>query len=51
MNQLCNGKQIYRSEKESKRIRNGREKYGASNLRIYECPDCHGYHLTNDRFK
>lgn len=49
MNQYCDGKQIYTSKKFAKAIRNGRERHGARELRIYECPKCYGYHLTASR--
>lgn len=46
----CSGKQAYRSMSEATRVRNTRERYGASKLRIYECSDCHGFHLTSQTY-
>lgn len=42
---MCNGKRRYASETEAKHVRNVRE-HGSSELRIYFCDWCFGYHLT-----
>ena len=44
---LCN-KNRYKSEHEAKRVKISAEKQRSVRLRIYLCPDCHGWHLTSD---
>lgn len=41
----CNGKRVYRSIKEAKRVRNTRG-HATGGLRVYYCKWCHGFHLT-----
>ncbi len=43
--QECNGKRIYRSVHEAKRVRNARG-HAVKNLRVYYCKWCYGFHLT-----
>jgi hypothetical protein len=35
------------SKKEAATLRNSRMNHGTAWLRIYECPDCGGWHLTH----
>lgn len=48
MNEYCNGKVRYESEKAAKKMRNIRGK-SVENLRVYYHDLCHGYHLTKER--
>lgn len=41
----CGGKNIY-SKREAERVKAGIGRGRRKDLRIYECPNCHGYHLT-----
>lgn len=45
---MCNGKRTYSSEKQAKKVRNIRE-YDVSFLRVYQCDECFGWHLTKQR--
>lgn len=42
----CNGKNVYDSEKEAKKARSRVYKQRSVKLRVYQCPDCHKWHLT-----
>ena len=42
------GKRRYKSEKEVLKVRASIYKQRTTKLRIYECPDCGGWHLTSE---
>ena len=46
MKQTCHGKRSYGKE-EARRVKKYREERGSEWLRVYECPVCHGWHLTS----
>ncbi len=43
--EYCNGKRTY-DKKGAQTAQNARYKQDHIELRIYPCPDCHGWHLT-----
>jgi hypothetical protein len=46
--ELCDGKYIYASQHEAKKVRRFREHHSPK-LRIYKCPKCFGYHLSKQK--
>ena len=43
----CNGKNIYESEHEARKVREAAYKRSTKKLRIYWCGSCFGWHLTS----
>ena len=46
--ETCNGKNKYGSEHEAKNVRRAVLKARNRQIRIYQCPKCHGFHLTSE---
>jgi hypothetical protein len=47
---MCEGKRRYRSRGEALRVRNRRQRCGATKqLRAYQCDFCHRWHLTSQK--
>lgn len=43
----CKRKNRYSSEYEARRVARLRSSTSGKNLRVYECPYCHGFHMTS----